>query len=169
MIQDSAEAFSFNNLMKPISWSDNIHSSFPDSINVQAVRGQVNTNIPGNDSITIGTSDSLYIRVNDGLQREDSFGSLVNIMTELPCSMDDATLASGHESFVPFVADDHQSSTPEHIFRITNVSLASVSSTEKMEVFLLLIPCITVLWYSVMTESLSASCYILQMPSTSLR
>ncbi|XP_059443882.1 calmodulin-binding transcription activator 5-like isoform X2 [Corylus avellana] len=134
MIQDSAEAFSFSNLMKPISRSDNIHSSFPDSINVQAVRGQVNTNIPRNDSITIGTSDSLYIRVNDGLQREDSFGSLVNIMTELPCSMDDATLASGHESFVPFVVDDHQSSTPEHIFRITNVSLASVSSTEKMEI-----------------------------------
>jgi hypothetical protein len=168
-MQDSAEAFSFSNLMKPISRSDNIHSSFPDSINVQAVRGQANTNIPRNDSITMGTSDSLNIRFNDDLQMEDSFGSLVNIMTELPGSMDDALLASSHESFVPSVVDDHQSSTPEHIFRITNVSLSSVSSTEKIEVFLLLIPCTTILWYSVMTESLSASPYILQMPSTSLR
>uniref|UniRef100_A0A2N9HXG8 Uncharacterized protein n=1 Tax=Fagus sylvatica TaxID=28930 RepID=A0A2N9HXG8_FAGSY len=69
----SAEVSSFGNLTEPISRIDNVRSSFPDSIYDQAMKGQVNTNMPRRDSITMGTNDSLDILVNDGLQSQGQF------------------------------------------------------------------------------------------------
>ncbi|GMY27887.1 calmodulin-binding transcription activator 5 isoform X4 [Fagus crenata] len=116
----SAEVSSFGNLTEPISRIDNVRSSFPDSIYDQAMKGQVNTNMPRRDSITMGTNDSLDILVNDGLQCQDSFGRWINqIMADSPGSLDETVLES---SF---------SSVPEQIFSITDVSPAWAFSTEK--------------------------------------
>uniref|UniRef100_A0A2N9GEG0 CG-1 domain-containing protein n=1 Tax=Fagus sylvatica TaxID=28930 RepID=A0A2N9GEG0_FAGSY len=116
----SAEVSSFGNLTEPISRIDNVRSSFPDSIYDQAMKGQVNTNMPRRDSITMGTNDSLDILVNDGLQSQDSFGRWINqIMADSPGSVDETVLES---SF---------SSVPEQIFSITDVSPAWAFSTEK--------------------------------------
>uniref|UniRef100_A0A2N9H3A6 sucrose synthase n=1 Tax=Fagus sylvatica TaxID=28930 RepID=A0A2N9H3A6_FAGSY len=89
----SAEVSSFGNLTEPISRIDNVRSSFPDSIYDQAMKGQVNTNMPRRDSITMGTNDSLDILVNDGLQSQDSFGRWINqIMADSPESKERPSL-----------------------------------------------------------------------------
>ena len=140
MNNSSAEVSSFGNLTEAIARSDNIYSSFPDSIYDQAMKGQLNANVPRRDSITMGTNDSLDILVNDGLQSQDSFGRWINqIMADSPCSVDDSVLessiSSGHESFVSSVTDHSQSSVPEQIFSITDISPAWAFSTERTKVF----------------------------------
>nr|POE57432.1 calmodulin-binding transcription activator 5 [Quercus suber] len=106
----SAEVSSFSNLTEAIARSDNIYSSFPDSIYDQAMKGQLNANVPRRDSITMGTNDSLDILVDDGLQSQDSFGRWINqIMAE----------------------------SPEQIFSITDVSPAWAFSTEKTKIIVI--------------------------------
>ncbi|KAK4586540.1 hypothetical protein RGQ29_023618 [Quercus rubra] len=138
----SAEVSSFGNLTEAIARSDNIYSSFPDSIYDQAMKGQLNANVPRRDSITTGTNDSLDILVNDGLQSQDSFGRWINqIMADSPCSVDDSVLessiSSGHESFVSSVTDHSQSSVPEQIFSITDISPAWAFSTERTKIIVI--------------------------------
>lgn len=169
----SAEISSFGNLTESIARSNNTHSSFPDSVHVQTLGVQANTNMLRGDSITMGTRDSLDIPVNSGLESQDSFGKWMNhIMADSPDSLDDevleSSISSGHESSVKKALDHHKSSIPEQIFSITEVSPAWAFSTEKTKVFILLIPVLLFFWYSVMTESLSCSSYMLQMPPTSL-
>lgn len=143
MNNSSAEVSSFGKLREAIARSDNIYSSFPDSIYDQAMKGELNANVPRRDSITMGTNDSLDILVNDGLQSQDSFGRWINqIMADSPGSVDDSVLessiSSGHESFISSMTDHSQSSVPEQIFSITDVSPAWAFSTEKTKVFLFL-------------------------------
>lgn len=160
----SAEISSFGNLTEPIARSNNTHSSFPDSVHVQKLGVQVNTNMLRGDSITMGTCDSLDIPVNDGLESQDSFGRWMNhIMADSPDSLDDVVLessiSSGHESSVSKALDHHKSSIPEQIFSITEVSPTWAFSTEKTKVFILLIPALLCFWYSVVFESLSFILY----------
>lgn len=138
----SAEVSSFGNLTEASARSDNIYSSFPDSIYDQAMKDQLNANVPRRDSITMGTNDSLDILVNDGLQSQDSFGRWINqIMADSPGSVDDSVLessiSSGHESFVSSMTDHSQSSVPEQIFSITDVSPAWAFSTEKTKIIVI--------------------------------
>ncbi|KAB1213865.1 Calmodulin-binding transcription activator 5 [Morella rubra] len=135
----SAEVSSFGNLTGPISRSNNIHSSFPDNIHIQALEGQVNTNEPKGDYITLGASNSLDILVDGGLQSQDSFGRWMNhIMVDSPGSVVDtvieSSISSGHESFVSSAIDHHKSFVPEQIFSITDVSPAWAFSNEKTKV-----------------------------------
>lgn len=137
----SAEVSSFGNLTETVARSNNIHSNFPESIHIQALDGQVNTNRPRRDSITLGTNNSRDILVDDGLQSQDSFGRWMNqIMADSPGSLEsavlDSSISSCHESFVSSMMDHHKSSVPEQIFTITDVSPAWAFSTEKTKVFL---------------------------------
>ncbi|KAL4643096.1 hypothetical protein ACB092_02G068600 [Castanea dentata] len=138
----SAEVSSFNNLTEAIATSDNIYSSFPDSIYDQAMKGQLNANVPRRVSVTMGTNDSLDILVNDGLQSQDSFGRWINqIIASSPGSVDDSVLessiSSGHGSFISSMTDHSQSSVPEQIFSITDVSPAWAFSTEKTKIIVI--------------------------------
>ncbi|XP_075653924.1 calmodulin-binding transcription activator 5 isoform X2 [Castanea sativa] len=138
----SAEVSSFSNLTEAIARSDNIYSSFPDSIYDQAMKGQLNANVPRRDSITMATNDSLDILVNDGLQSQDSFGRWINqIIAGSPGSVDDSVLessiSSGHGSFISSMTDHSQSSVPEQIFSITDVSPAWAFSTEKTKIIVI--------------------------------
>lgn len=140
MSNSSAEVSSLSNLTEAIAGSDNIYSSFPVSIYDQAMKGQLNANVPRRDSITMGTNDSLDILVNDGLQSQDSFGRWINqIIAGSPGSVDDSVLessiSSGHGSFISSMTDHSQSSVPEQIFSITDVSPAWAFLTEKTKVF----------------------------------
>ncbi|KAF3967943.1 hypothetical protein ACB098_02G058500 [Castanea mollissima] len=106
----SAEVSSLSNLTEAIAGSDNIYSSFPVSIYDQAMKGQLNANVPRRDSITMGTNDSLDILVNDGLQSQDSFGRWIN------------QIIAG---------------SPEQIFSITDVSPAWAFLTEKTKIIVI--------------------------------
>ncbi|KAG6731648.1 hypothetical protein I3842_01G139700 [Carya illinoinensis] len=135
----SAEVSSFGNLTQTIARSNNIHSNFPDEVHIQALDGQVNTNKPRRDSITLGTNNSLDILVNDGPQGQDSFGSWMNqIMADSPGSLEsavlDSSISSHQETFVSSVMDHHESSIPEQIFTITDVSPEWAFSTEKTKI-----------------------------------
>ncbi|KAG2726931.1 hypothetical protein I3760_01G136700 [Carya illinoinensis] len=135
----SAEVSSFGNLTQTIARSNNIHSNFPDGVHIQALDGQVNTNKPRRDSITLGTNNSLDILVNDGPQGQDSFGSWMNqIMADSPGSLEsavlDSSISSHQETFVSSVMDHHESSIPEQIFTITDVSPEWAFSTEKTKI-----------------------------------
>ncbi|KAM3707870.1 hypothetical protein ACB098_02G058500 [Castanea mollissima] len=138
----SAEVSSLSNLTEAIAGSDNIYSSFPVSIYDQAMKGQLNANVPRRDSITMGTNDSLDILVNDGLQSQDSFGRWINqIIAGSPGSVDDSVLessiSSGHGSFISSMTDHSQSSVPEQIFSITDVSPAWAFLTEKTKIIVI--------------------------------
>lgn len=90
------------------------------------------------DPNTVGGASSVDIIINDNLQSQDSFGKWMNhIISDSPCSVDDSGLESSvssvHDSHSPLV-DHHQTSLPEQVFNITDVSPAWAYSTEKTKV-----------------------------------
>ena len=76
--------------------------------------------------------------VNEGLQSQDSFGTWMNIISDTPCSIDEsalkASISSVHVPYSSLVADNLQSSLPEQVFNLTEVSPTWASSTEKTKV-----------------------------------
>uniref|UniRef100_A0A5B7A702 Putative calmodulin-binding transcription activator 6 isoform X1 n=1 Tax=Davidia involucrata TaxID=16924 RepID=A0A5B7A702_DAVIN len=126
------ENSSFGNLHAPVQ-SNFIQFNLPDSDCFQRMAGQMNSNLQSEDSelVTVGTKD--------GLQTQDSFGMWMNyIMTDSPGSVDDPVLESSissvQKSFMSPLMDHHQSSFPEQIFSITDVSPAWAFSTEETKI-----------------------------------
>jgi hypothetical protein len=133
-----AEVSSFDKLPNPSVRTGNIHFNLPDS-NYVTLEGEVNSNAQRRDSVVNGTCDSLDILVNDGLRSQDSFGRWINqIMIDSPGSVDDPVLESSfsgaQSSFASPSIDQIQSSVPEQIFIITDVSPAWAFSNEKTKV-----------------------------------
>lgn len=133
-----AEVSSFDKLPDPSARTGNIHFNLPDS-NYVTLEGEVNSNAQRRDSVVKGPCDSLDIFVNDGLHSQDSFGRWINqIMIDSPGSVNDPVLESSfsgaQSSFASPAIDQIQSSVPEQIFIITDVSPAWAFSNEKTKV-----------------------------------
>ena len=113
---------------------------------------QANPHEQKNNTVSLSGVDSLDTLVNDRLQSQDSFGMWVNhIMSDSPCSVDDPALESPvssiHEPYSSLVVDSQQSSLPEQVFTITDVSPTCVSSTEKSKVsFALLVDLLAIIF-----------------------
>ncbi|KAE9594913.1 putative transcription factor CG1-CAMTA family [Lupinus albus] len=127
----SAEVPSFDNSTQPISGSNCVSHSFLEIGNVQK-----------DCPISLVSVDSLDTLVNGGLQSQDSFGKWINgIILDSPCSADESALKSSISSSVhkpnsSYVVDNQNSSLPEQVFNITEVSPAWASSTEKTKVLI---------------------------------
>ncbi|XP_061344790.1 calmodulin-binding transcription activator 5-like [Gastrolobium bilobum] len=127
----SAEIPSFDNLTQPISGSYSVPYSSPESVGLQR-----------NCPISLGGVDSLDTLVNEGLQSQDTFGMWIdNIISDTPCSIDESALkpsisSSIHEPNSSLVMDKQQSSLPEYVFNLTEVSPGWASSTEKTKVLI---------------------------------
>ncbi|KAL2603876.1 hypothetical protein AAZV13_09G036100 [Glycine max] len=123
----SAEIPSFGNLTQLVSGSDSAPYSFPESADLLK-----------SSPLSSGGVDTLGTLVNEGLQSQDSFGTWMNIMSDTPCSIDEsaleATTSSVHVPYSSLVADNKQSSLPEQVFNLTEVSPVWASSTEKTKV-----------------------------------
>lgn len=137
----SAEMSAFGNLTNPTLSCDNIQFNLPDSPYVPTVGYDVNSNVQIRDSIAKTTCDSLDVLVNDGLHSQDSFGRWINqVMADPPGSVEDPALESSslaaQNSFASPSADHLQSSVPQQIFNITDLSPAWAFSNEKTKVFL---------------------------------
>lgn len=118
----SAEIPSFGNLTQPISGSNNVPYNFPESVNLQS-----------NCPISSGGVGSIGTVVDEGLQKQDSFGTWINnIISDTPCSVDGSALVSSISSSV--VVDNQPSYLPEQVFNLTEVSPTWASSTEKTKV-----------------------------------
>ncbi|XP_024194126.1 calmodulin-binding transcription activator 5 [Rosa chinensis] len=95
----------------------------------------------GSGAISGGPCDSSDILGNDGLRSQDSFGRWINqIMTNSPGSVDDSVLESSfppsQSSFASPAMEHIQSSVPEQIFIITDVSPAWAFSNEKTKILI---------------------------------
>ncbi|KAM5568814.1 hypothetical protein ABKV19_016370 [Rosa sericea] len=95
----------------------------------------------GNGATSGGPCDSSDILGNDGLRSQDSFGRWINqIMTNSPGSVDDPVLGSSfpasQSSFASPAMEHIQSSVPEQIFIITDVSPAWAFSNEKTKILI---------------------------------
>lgn len=135
-----AEVSSFDKLPDPSARTGNIHFNLPDS-NYVTLEGEVNSNAQRRDSVVKGPCDSLDIFVNDGLHSQDSFGRWINqIMIDSPGSVNDPVLESSfsgaQSSFASPAIDQIQSSVPEQIFIITDVSPAWAFSNEKTKILI---------------------------------
>ncbi|KAG4401315.1 hypothetical protein AAZX31_07G223700 [Glycine max] len=135
----SAEIPSFGNLTQPIAGSNRVPYNFSESVTLQTMDNQANPHEQKNNTVSLSGVDSLDTLVNDRLQSQDSFGMWVNhIMSDSPCSVDDPALESPvssiHEPYSSLVVDSQESSLPEQVFTITDVSPTCVSSTEKSKV-----------------------------------
>lgn len=135
----AAEVSSFGNLLNSSARTGSIHFDLPDSNYVQTLGGEVNSNAQRRDSVVKGPCNSLNILGNDGLRSQDSFGRWINqIMTDSPGSVDDHLLDSSfiaaQSSFTSPAMEHIQSSVPEQIFIITDVSPSWAFSNEKTKV-----------------------------------
>ncbi|QHO50792.1 Calmodulin-binding transcription activator [Arachis hypogaea] len=129
----SAEIPSFDNLTQPIAGSH----TFPENLNLQT-DNQMNPNEQINHNVLVN-GVSLDTLGNGGLQSQDSFGMWVNhMLSDSPCSVDESAVESSvssiHESYSSLVGDDKQTSLPEQVFNLTDVSPAWVPSTEKSKI-----------------------------------
>lgn len=119
-----------------------INFNVPETVSFPKVGYQLDSNSQSKDSelVTVGTDGSLGIPDKDGLQTQDSFGKWINyIMTDSPGLVYDPSLESsistGNESFASSIIEHHhQSSGPEYLFNITDVSPAWAFSTEETKV-----------------------------------
>ncbi|XP_048235121.1 calmodulin-binding transcription activator 5 isoform X2 [Ricinus communis] len=135
----SAEISPLDNLTKPVVRSNDSHFSIPDNEYIQSTGVQVNSNVQQKGSNFLGTGDTLDMLVNDGLQSQDSFGRWIDyIIADSPGSVDNAVLessfSSGLDSSTSPAIDQLQSSVPEQIFVITDISPAWAFSTETTKI-----------------------------------
>ncbi|KAI9084292.1 hypothetical protein K1719_033799 [Acacia pycnantha] len=136
----SAEIHSFDILNNSIHGNDSARYDFPESLNLQTANCQVNSNEQSEHSITMGGGDFVNSIINDTLQSQDSFGNWISHMiSDSSCSIDDSGLespvSSVHDSYSSGL-DNHQSSLPEQLFNITDVSPVWAYSTEKTKVLI---------------------------------
>ena len=149
----SAEIASFGNVTQPIAGRNKVPYKISESVTLQTMDNQANPHEQKNNTVSLSGVDSLDTLVNDRLQSQDSFGMWVNhIMSDSPCSVDDPALespvSSVHEPYSSLVVDSQESSLPEQVFTITDVSPTCVSSTEKSKVsFALLVDLLTSKYY----------------------
>lgn len=135
-----AEISSHWNLTSAIATNDSTNYNISEVASFPKLGGQVSSDVDKKDSVTVGIGgNSLDILVQDGLQTQDSFGRWMNsVMIDSPGSVDDSLLessiSSSHGLFVSPVIDHQQSSVPENIFCITDVSPAWAFSSEKTKV-----------------------------------
>ncbi|KAM7485002.1 hypothetical protein LguiA_001011 [Lonicera macranthoides] len=116
-----------------------------ETVSLPTVGEQLDSKSQSKDSelVTVGTGGSLDILDKDGLQTQDSFGKWINyIMTDSPGSVYDPSLESsistGNESFAsPIIEHYHQSSGPDYLFSITDVSPAWAFSNEETKILVL--------------------------------
>ncbi|XP_004295103.1 PREDICTED: calmodulin-binding transcription activator 5 [Fragaria vesca subsp. vesca] len=137
----AAEVSSFGNLLNSSARTGSIHFDLPDSNYVQTLEGEVNSNAQRRDSVVKGPSNSPNILGNDGLRSQDSFGRWINqIMTDPSGSVDDPVLDSSfiaaQSSFTSPAMEHIQSSVPEQIFIITDVSPSWAFSNEKTKILI---------------------------------
>lgn len=120
---------------QPLTVSSGAPYGFQGTLNIQITDNQANPNAQKEYSVSVGGVDSLDTLVNDTLQSQDSFGRWVNRMI----SVDEPALVSPvipiQEPYSSLEGDLQQSSLPEQIFNITDVSPSWASSTEKTKVF----------------------------------
>lgn len=107
----------------------------------QTIGTQENLNSLKEDPKVVFSGETVDVLTNDGLQTQDSFGKWMSyIIADSPGSVDDSTL----ECSMP--SGYHQSTVPDHIFNITDVSPTQAYSTEKTKVLLLSsVPCLLLL------------------------
>lgn len=127
------------NLTEPTVRTDNPQFNITDGVHSQLTDVQVISNAQRKAASVLGTSDSLDILGDNGLQSQDSFGRWINdIIADSPGSLDDAVLessiSSGPDSFASVGIDQHQSSFSEHAFVITDFSPAWAYSSETTKV-----------------------------------
>lgn len=139
----SAVVSPFNDTINPTARSDNICYNLPNVTYVQTGGGQLNSNVRGSDSIGVGTGDSLDALVGDGLHSQDSFGRWMNDFIADSSVPVDGSLFETSISSTQDVSPTAmlQSSLPEQIFNITDVSPAWGYSNEQTKVFLSSIAC----------------------------
>lgn len=135
------EILSSGKPVEPISGNESAHFNSLDDVYFQKIGGQLNLNgqTQSRDSLTVGAGDPVDFIIKDGLESQDSFGRWMNsIMTDSPVSVDDPSLgspvSSGHDSLSSLAGDNQQSSVPDKIFSITDLSPSWAFSTEKTKV-----------------------------------
>ncbi|XVE65542.1 hypothetical protein DITRI_Ditri08aG0007900 [Diplodiscus trichospermus] len=127
----STEISLLGNLAEPAVQSNNALLNTAEGMRYQISGGQVNSNVQRKEASSMGTGESLDLSVNDGLQSQDSFGSLMkHVMSESPGSVGDPVL----ESSISSGQDSFNSSDP--VFSITEVSHAWAYSTEKTKILI---------------------------------
>ncbi|XP_028772117.1 calmodulin-binding transcription activator 5 isoform X2 [Neltuma alba] len=136
----SAEIHSFDILNNSIDGNNSAQYNFSESLNLQTATNQLNSNAQSGHSSTMGGGDFVGNIINDTLQSQDSFGKWINnMMADSPSSIDDSGLESSvssvHDSYSSGL-DNHQSSLPEQLFNITDVSPVWACSAEKTKVLI---------------------------------
>ncbi|KAM1723481.1 hypothetical protein COP2_022355 [Malus domestica] len=133
----SAEISSIGNLTNPTTESESIPFNLPGS-HVETVGGEVNSNAQRRDSIA--KEDKTVLDTN-GLHSQDSFGRWINeIMTDSQPSVEDpvlgSSLSAAQNSFASPAMDHLQSSVPQQIFNITDISPTWAFSNEKTKILI---------------------------------
>ncbi|XP_058000912.1 calmodulin-binding transcription activator 5 isoform X9 [Hevea brasiliensis] len=133
----SAEIPPLDNLTEPIARNNNSCLNIPEDAYTKPTR--VQGNVQKKDSSILGTGDSSDLLVNDGLQSQDSFGRWINdIIADSAGSVDNAvpesSISSGHDSHTSPAIDQLQSSIPEQIFVITDISHTWAFSSETTKI-----------------------------------
>ncbi|XP_022760651.1 calmodulin-binding transcription activator 5 isoform X2 [Durio zibethinus] len=124
----STEFSLLGNLVEPVAQSGNAYLNTPEGVCHLVSGGQGNSNVQRKDSSPIGPGESLDFLLNDGLQSQDSFGRWLDyIVTESPGSVGDPLLESS-------ISSGQDSTSPEQIFSITEVSPAWAYCTEKTKI-----------------------------------
>ncbi|KAM1086543.1 hypothetical protein ACFX2B_012039 [Malus domestica] len=132
----SAEISSFGNLTNPTAGSENIQFNLSGTPYVETLVGDVNSNLQRRDYNA--KADVLH---NNGLHSQDSFGRWINqIMTDSPASVEDPVLDSSfsaaQNSFASPTMNHLQSSVPQQIFNITDISPTWAFSNEKTKILI---------------------------------
>ncbi|KAG5091518.1 hypothetical protein JHK82_050296 [Glycine max] len=112
----SAEIASFGNVTQPIAGRNKVPYKISESVTLQTMDNQANPHEQKNNTVSLSGVDSLDSLFNDRLQTLES------------------PVSSIHEPYSSLVVDSQQSSLPEQVFTITDVSPTCVSSTEKSKV-----------------------------------
>lgn len=137
----SSEVSSFDNFADLSAGSVNFGFNLQESGYVQPMGSQLNTVSHGEDSMGVGNGDSLDVLASDSLHSQDSFGRWMDqIITDSPGPVAPSALETSisreQNSLVSSEINDLQTSFPEQIFSITDVSPVWAYSNEKTKVIL---------------------------------
>ncbi|KAM6565817.1 hypothetical protein CsatA_024945 [Cannabis sativa] len=130
---------SFDHSTNPNAMSGNMPGDLQNSVYVQNMGAQMNSDFQKRDSVGVVTGESDLL-ANNGLQSQDSFGRWIDgILIESPGSVIDPLLETSilpaQDSFVsPATGHNLQSSVQEHMFNITDVSPEWAYSNEKTKI-----------------------------------
>ncbi|KAG8658884.1 calmodulin-binding transcription activator 5 isoform X2 [Manihot esculenta] len=135
----SAEVPPLDYLTEPIARNNTSCLNIPEDAYSKATKVQGNSDVQEKDARILGTGDSLDVLVNDGLQSQDSFGKWINdIIADSAGSVDNAlvesSISSSHDSHTSPAINQLQSSVPEQIFVITDISHTWAFSAEMTKI-----------------------------------